>query len=75
MAKVSQDYNLQIINPNLAKEWHPTRNGFLTPGDVTPFSNKKVWWLCSKDHEWEATISNRSNGRGCPYCAGRKKWA
>ena len=30
--------------PHLVKEWHPTKNGDLTPKDVTYGSNKKVWW-------------------------------
>jgi len=55
-------------NPSLAKEWHPARNGSLTPKDVTAKSSKKVWWICSKGHEWEATVANRSNGTGCPHC-------
>jgi hypothetical protein len=63
--------NLQAINPELAKQWDPKRNGNLTPTDVTPNSDKKAWWICVKGHEWEATISNRNRGRGCPYCAGR----
>jgi hypothetical protein len=37
--KASKDYNLQLINPGLAKEWHPTKNGSLTPANVTPGSN------------------------------------
>jgi hypothetical protein len=60
------------INPTLAKEWHPTRNGELTPDVVVPFSNKKVWWQCSRGHEWEAGVNNRSAGHGCPYCAGQR---
>ncbi|MCE5211048.1 MAG: zinc-ribbon domain-containing protein [Deltaproteobacteria bacterium] len=64
--------NLLIFNPKLAWEWHSTSNGSLTPRDVRPFSNKKVWWKCSKGHEWVATVSNRSNGQGCPYCANQK---
>ena len=27
--------------------------------------------LQGKGHEWSAKISNRNNGKGCPYCAGR----
>ncbi len=23
---------------------------------VTPGSNKKVWWICEKSHEWEASV-------------------
>ena len=37
-----------------------------------PNSDKKVWWKCSKGHEWEATIINRNKGTGCPYCASQK---
>ena len=41
-------------NSELAKEWHPTKNGSLTPADLTLGSNKRVWWICSKGHEWQA---------------------
>lgn len=60
--------SLQEMKPELSKEWHPTKNGALTPNDVTPFSRKKVWWICAHGHEWEATVANRSNGTGCPVC-------
>ena len=70
--KVNDENCLQTIKPTLAKEWNYVKNGSLTPKQVTAFSNKKVWWQCSKGHEWEAAISNRSNGRGCPYCANQK---
>jgi hypothetical protein len=71
MPSVTQDYNLQVINPKLSREWNSTINGSLTPRDVAPNSHKKVWWICSKGHEWQALISNRNRGRGCPYCAGQ----
>lgn len=58
--------------PDLSREWHPTKNGKLTPHDVTPGSNRKVWWKCSQGHEWTATIYNRRSGTGCPYCAGKR---
>lgn len=59
-------------NPKLAKEWHPTKNGKLTPQDVTPGSTKKAWWLCANNHEWESIIGNRTKQQGCPYCSGRR---
>jgi hypothetical protein len=59
---------LDLVNPDLAKQWHPTKNNGLTPDMVTHGSNKKVWWKCPHGHEWEARISNRSKGSGCPYC-------
>jgi len=70
----SSTNNLLLTHPELAKEWHPTKNGDLTPKDITQGSVKQVWWLCSKsdDHEWESTVNNRTNGTGCPICVGRK---
>lgn len=64
---------LALSAPAVAKEWHPSRNGELTPEDVLPFSNKVVWWQCEHDerHEWQAKVAQRSKGTGCPYCSGR----
>ena len=65
--------SLQALHPELASEWHPTKNSPLKPEDVRPGSNKKVWWLCPRDssHEWWAVINSRSQGNGCPMCAGQ----
>ena len=71
--RVCDDNSLKKLNPELAKQWHPTKNGDLLPSGITAGSNKKVWWKCKKGHEWEATICNRSNGTSCPYCAGKRK--
>ena len=68
MPKASKQYSLHIINPGLAKEWHPSRNGNLNPRNVTPGSGKKVWWICAEGHEWEAAIYSRNRGSGCPIC-------
>ena len=59
-------------NPELAKEWNYDKNGSLIPEDVTAGSQKRVWWKCAKGHEWQATIGNRSKGKGCPYCSGNR---
>ena len=60
--------SLGVLNPALAKEWHPTKNGTLTPFEVLAKSGQKVWWQCEKGHEWETTILSRSNGSGCLRC-------
>jgi hypothetical protein len=65
------NYNLRIVSPVLAKEWHPTKNGKLTPRDVTPGSEKKVWWRCKKGHQWKTIVYNRTKGNGCPFCGNR----
>lgn len=65
--------DLASYKPELAAGWHPTRNGKLTPSDVTPSSNRKVWWLCPLGHEYQAVVSARAaSGTDCPYCAGRR---
>lgn len=57
--------------PELAREWHPTKNLPLTPECVLPGSEKKVWWRCGLGHVWRATIHSRTDGCGCPVCANR----
>lgn len=66
---ITGETDLQTINPALASEWNYEKNDGLMPNDVLPNSNKKVWWKCSKGHEWQASVYNRTNGRGCPYCS------
>lgn len=65
--------SLLALYPNIAAEWHPTRNGDLKPSGVAAHSNRYVWWQCVFGHEWEAKINNRTSSlSACPYC-GRKK--
>ena len=64
--------DLATKRPELVVEWHPVKNNTLRPQDVTEFSHKKVWWMCLEGHEWQAVISSRSTGSGCPYCAHKK---
>lgn len=72
-SKPEQGQSLADLYPKIAKEWHPDKNGDLKPTDVTAHSHTKVWWKCSKGHEWEAKVQNRvANRTGCPYCSGNK---
>ena len=72
MTKLIKGVNdLATTNPELAKQWHPTKNGDLKPTDVTCGSGKKVWWICAKGHEWKTRVVDRTNGYGCPICAGK----
>lgn len=69
----SIENNLLKVFPLVSKEWHPEKNGDLTPENVTSKSGKKVWWICPKNHSYKATVSNRTrNNSGCPYCARQK---
>ena len=62
--------DLATLTPALADEWSPRNT--INPTEVTNQSNKKVWWVCNKGHEWEATIGSRNQGGGCPYCCNKK---
>lgn len=62
---------LATRNPELAKEWHPTKNGDLTPYDVTCGSDQVVWWICpiNSNHTWSAKVEHRcQHNHGCVYC-------
>lgn len=69
---VARESSLAALAPALAADWHPTRNGALRPADVRPGSERKVWWICPRGHEWQARVYNRTRGSACPYCAGRR---
>ncbi|WP_197223483.1 zinc-ribbon domain-containing protein [Lysinibacillus sphaericus] len=70
--KVNHTNSLASLNPELAKEWHPTMNGDLTPHDVTVGNSRiKVWWQCELGHDWEMSVNERKYC-GCPYCSGHK---
>ncbi len=67
--------SLEFRYPEIAKMWHPEKNGDLKPCDVTPYTNKRVWWYCKNVcdygciHEYEQDISNKTtNMSGCPFC-------
>ncbi|MEU8182111.1 zinc-ribbon domain-containing protein [Micromonospora sp. NPDC049047] len=72
--QVSVTNSLATLLPEVAAQWHPTRNGVQGPQDVTAYSNKPVWWHCLQDsnHEWEAAPNQRNPDGTCPYCKNRR---
>ena len=69
--------NISRLDPALQQQWDHAANAHLGPVDIPPKNSRKVWWICDQCpdghlHRWEATVANRSNGRGCPQCSGRK---
>ena len=68
---ISGQTDLATTHPHLMEMW--SKHNTILPTEVTAGSHKKVWWVCQKGHEWEATIGNiTAEGCGCPYCAGRR---
>ena len=51
----------------LKAEWDQEKNAPLRFEDVTPGSDRKVWWRCDKGHSWPAKVSNRFRGTGCLF--------
>ena len=74
--KVLPGFNdLATAAPLVAKQWHETLNGALTPEIVTAGSHRKAWWQCPYGHVWKAVIYARTGAQqsGCPVCAGKTK--
>ncbi len=68
--KLGTDNSLAQVRPDIAKEWHPTKNAQLTPSNVVAGGTKPVWWICKHGHEWEASIGRRVfAGSGCSKCS------
>lgn len=63
--------SLAIVNPAVAAEWHPAKNGEVSPRQVDADHVMNVWWLCPNGHEYQATVRSRARGnRRCPTCYG-----
>ena len=64
--------DLASVNPQLAAEWDSDVNGALAATHVTVSSHRKVGWACQAySHRWVAEVNSRTNGAGCPICAGQ----
>lgn len=78
MIKASPTNNFKFLYPEIAKEFHPTKNGELKPENVTKGSSKKIWWLCPNGHTYLARVNSRTRsarkrtssrrGTGCLKC-------
>jgi hypothetical protein len=67
--RVLPDRSLQALNPELAAELHPDKNGDLTADMLAPRSHQRVWWRCARcGYEWETPVSYRDRGGGCMRC-------
>lgn len=78
--------SLAYCYPEIAKEWHPTKNGLLTPEKINKSARYVVWWLGKCGHEWQMPVSARTSKpyfdnkhnktqhkpQGCPYCSGKR---
>ena len=70
--RVSPSECLAVTHPDIAAQWHLSRNGKLRPEHVTFGQHHEAWWQCPKrkTHVWRARISSRTSMfAGCPLCS------
>ena len=65
--------SLELLFPEIAKEWDYEKNKGLLPSQFYATSSRKAWWICAKGHSYDCTISHRTvDNNGCPYCSNQK---
>lgn len=72
---IPKENDFGTLFPEILKEWDYSRNGSLDPYSLHFSSNKKVWWICEKKHQWKTSIGHRTHptkGTRCPYCSNQK---
>ena len=70
---ITYEKSLRNLKPDLAKLWHPTKNGKLKPEEVSASTtSSKFWFICNLGHEFLSTTNNKKNNKYlCPYCSKR----
>ena len=69
--------DISQLSPELQSQWDHEKNAHLGSIVIKPQSNRRVPWICRKcpaghPHMWQASVQNRTHGRGCPFCSGHK---
>ena len=67
--------SMRNTRPEWVKEFHPTKNGSITPDNVVAGTMKRISWKCTScTYEWEIDGDSRNQfNTGCPKCAGTLK--
>lgn len=65
--------SIEATHPEIAAQWHSTKNGSLLPSQVSYGSQRQVFWACTtgiKSHDFQQAVKSRTAmGIGCPKCA------
>ena len=68
-----KENSIANLFPNVIKEWHPIKNGTLKPEYISAHTHKKMWWVCSKGHEYQMVVKHKTEDNcGCPICSNHK---
>jgi len=67
--RASSTNSVASLYPKIAKQWDKTKNGKLTPSDVTVGTLRKVWWRCKNGHSWQQSVNRRTRATiECWHC-------
>jgi len=81
---LSEKYNFQSLYPSILKELHPTKNDHLDLKSISPYSEKKLFFICYKCKEefsrsaherisaYKTALKKKKDTHFCPYCTGKK---
>ena len=68
-----KEKSLQMLYPDIAREWDYEKNYPIIPNQVYAGTNDKYWFICPEcGNEYLTTLSSRTGGSGCPKCAIKK---
>ena len=69
--------DIATTHPQIANEWDINKN--LKDNGRTKYNtsygyNKPIWWICPKNHSYQATPNDRCGKKhtNCPYCSNKK---
>lgn len=61
---------------DIVQEWDFKKNEQYFPEVpimmAKPKSSKKIWWKCSKEHSYDASLKHKTGGLKCPICSNRR---
>ena len=59
-------HSFRALYPDLAREWHSTKNPNIWPYECAPWFRAVVWWENESRREWRQSIRDRVLGRPFP---------
>ena len=65
---IQGETDLASLAPEIAQQWHPTKNHNHFPHEFTRYSHFEAYWICPEGHEYTSPIYRRSRGCGCSVC-------
>ena len=60
------------LYPELLVLWDYEKNK-ISPYEIAPSSNKKVWWICENGHSYQRKVIDQKKRQTCPICKPRMK--